>query len=157
MELDLSSLKEIGSRKTIKKKIELPDLTYRKQEIATPFPFDVELNVSRTRDSYLLQGNFSGILVLTCSRCLEKFDYKIELIIEEEILKKDIEDPTEVDITDLFIENILLAIPIKAICSDECKGLCSNCGANLNKEECGCQREVVDPRLAKLKDYFKDK
>ena len=46
----------------------------------------------------------------------------------------------------------VLALPVSVICQDDCKGLCTVCGQDLNEKECGCQRKVVDIRLAKLKD-----
>jgi len=47
------------------------------------------------------------------------------------------------------------------LCDEECEGLCPNCGANLNKGECSCEtdaddEELIDPRLAKLQDFFKN-
>ena len=156
MKLDLSTLKEPGSRKTVKKQIKLPDLTYREQIIENPYFFNVLLTIFNTRDSYLIQGKFEGEIVLQCSRCLEKFGYKINLKIDKEILKKNVNDPEMVDITEVFIENILLSIPIKVVCKENCPGLCPVCGKNLNKGNCDCKNETIDPRLVKLKDYFKD-
>lgn len=157
MKLDLSTLKEPGSRKTLKKQIKLADLTYREQIIETPNFFNVSLTIFNTRDSYLLQGKLKGEIVLQCSRCLENFDYKINLKIDKEILKKDVNDPERIDISDIFIENILLNIPIKVICKENCQGLCPVCGKNLNKGSCDCKIETIDPRLVKLKNYLKDK
>ncbi|MDI3546479.1 MAG: hypothetical protein PWR10_131 [Halanaerobiales bacterium] len=154
MKIDLSNLKDMGSRKIIKKEIELPDFNFRHQEIETPFPFQLNLDIYSTRDSFILTGDLSGELVLTCSRCLEKFNQDIDIKLEEEILKSEIEDPDHFDLTDIFIENILLAIPIKPICSEDCKGLCPVCGQNLNEDECDCDQEIIDPRLAKLREFF---
>ena len=56
----------------------------------------------------------------------------------------------EIDISDVVRETILLAQPLNNICSPDCRGLCLKCGANLNDEECGCDRHIVDPRLAAL-------
>lgn len=49
-------------------------------------------------------------------------------------------------------EQMLLNLPVSVLCQDACKGLCSVCGQDLNLKECGCERKVVDIRLAKLKD-----
>jgi uncharacterized protein len=45
---------------------------------------------------------------------------------------------------------VLLALPLKVICQSDCRGLCPNCGANLNHEECRCETHATDPRLAPL-------
>jgi len=49
-------------------------------------------------------------------------------------------------------EQVLLAVPLKAICRQDCKGLCSQCGANLNAAQCSCAEPVEDPRWAALKE-----
>jgi uncharacterized protein len=53
---------------------------------------------------------------------------------------------------DALREQVLLALPIKAICRDDCKGLCPHCGRNLNTEQCSCAEPLEDPRWAALKD-----
>ncbi|NIO05105.1 MAG: DUF177 domain-containing protein, partial [Proteobacteria bacterium] len=58
----------------------------------------------------------------------------------------------EVDLSGLIREQILLGIPYKALCHEECKGLCSQCGINLNEGNCGCERKVGDSAFKVLKD-----
>ena len=53
---------------------------------------------------------------------------------------------------DVLREQVLLALPIKAICRDDCKGLCPHCGRNLNQEQCNCADAAHDPRWSALKD-----
>lgn len=154
MNLNLNSLKEIGSHKRIEKKIEISDVEYRHQVIEIPYPFDVLLDIYCTAGSFVITGTLTGKLLLFCSRCLEKFEYNIEIEIDEEIMKNEIEDLENFDLTELFTENILLSIPIKPICSEECKGLCTVCGQDLNQAECDCDQEMIDPRLAKLKEFY---
>lgn len=156
MKIDLSNIKDIGSRKNIDRNISLPDISFRHQEIKTPSPFRLRLNIYNSSDSYIISGNLSGEVLLTCSRCLEKFNYEIDLKLDEEISKEKISDLNELDLSNLFLENILLMIPMKPVCSEACKGLCPQCGQNLNDEECGCEREVIDPRLEKLRSFFTD-
>lgn len=57
-----------------------------------------------------------------------------------------------IDLDPIVREQMLLALPSYPVCREDCKGLCSVCGANLNDRDCGCDRKVPDPRLAKLKD-----
>jgi len=49
-------------------------------------------------------------------------------------------------------EQVLLAIPMSAVCREDCAGLCAQCGQNLNEKKCGCETKVIDPRLAPLKN-----
>jgi uncharacterized protein len=57
----------------------------------------------------------------------------------------------ELDLTGALREQILLSIPSSPLCKEDCKGLCSKCGKDLNEGDCGCDRTVVDPRWAALK------
>jgi uncharacterized protein len=62
-------------------------------------------------------------------------------------------------LADVLAEQVNLALPMKVICRSDCRGLCSHCGANLNNEECRCEKNSADPRLAPLarlkQDWFK--
>jgi uncharacterized protein len=53
---------------------------------------------------------------------------------------------------DVLREQVLLALPLKAICREECRGLCPHCGQNLNQEQCTCAESSEDPRWSALKD-----
>ena len=53
---------------------------------------------------------------------------------------------------DVLREQVLLALPLKAICRDDCRGLCPHCGKNLNLEQCDCAEPMEDPRWSALKD-----
>ncbi len=64
------------------------------------------------------------------------------------------EDSSNIDLTNDIKSMVILALPMKPICSKECKGLCSVCGINLNNDRCDCVVDTVDPRLAGLKDLI---
>ena len=61
-------------------------------------------------------------------------------------------DGKTIDLEPLVREQVLLALPMHAVCREDCKGLCGTCGKNLNEGECGCAPSQVDPRLAALKN-----
>jgi uncharacterized protein len=61
----------------------------------------------------------------------------------------------KVDLVPYVEETLLLHLPYAALCQESCKGLCPNCGTDLNEQECGCNTDVIDPRLAALGDFFK--
>ena len=61
-------------------------------------------------------------------------------------------DGKTIDLDPLVREQVLLALPMHAVCRDDCKGLCGSCGQNLNEGQCGCATTQVDPRLAALKN-----
>jgi len=145
---------------------------------------DVAINVSITKSGGELfaAGRLVGTIHLQCSRCLAEFDQEIEAVVEAPFFPKAGEgepspDKVEADVDldldldegdvnyytgntiDLFSvlhDQLFLAIPIKALCSEDCKGLCPQCGADLNSGPCSCKAKSVDPRLAELKK-LKDK
>jgi uncharacterized protein len=61
-------------------------------------------------------------------------------------------DGEEIDLAPLLHEQLVLAVPFAPLCTDDCKGLCPQCGTDLNQNNCSCDRTPIDPRLAALKD-----
>lgn len=98
-------------------------------------------------------------LDMMCSRCLDDFIYPMSLQINEKI---DLDDDGNeiqgdmIDLTELIRETILINIPIKPVCSPDCKGLCQYCGNNMNVKECNCSNNQVDPRLSVLNNIFNE-
>jgi uncharacterized protein len=120
----------------------------------------------------LVRGGLSGALQLTCSRCLESFqaptaaDFDLLLVpspetamaLGEELIPEDLDvdfySGEVVDLESLLKEQIILMVPLKPLCAEDCRGLCPRCGANLNRESCGClEVKPAGPLagLAKLK------
>ena len=154
MYINLSDLKEIGGKKSVAKEVEFHDLKFVGREIEIKDVINLNLDIYNTQDSFLLEGTIEAVLILTCSRCLEKYESSVEIDISEEILKSDMEDRDELFIDEIIVDNIILSLPIKTLCSDTCKGLCPVCGQNLNDGDCDCEVENIDPRLQKLKDFY---
>ncbi|HEY5585960.1 MAG TPA: DUF177 domain-containing protein [Ruminiclostridium sp.] len=118
--------------------------------------------------------NLGGLLKLSgvlhfefsanCLRCLKRVETATDVEVEEhfvEISKSDEVDAytfedNAVDIDKPLMDNIILALPMSVICSENCKGLCEICGTDLNLKNCNCdESKIVDPRMGILKDYFK--
>jgi uncharacterized protein len=116
--------------------------------------------VYRDDENIFIDAVFSGEVVFRCTRCLEEFKKNISGNIDFEIplVEKDEEDSyIQGDCLNLSIiieEALAFSLPMKALCSEECKGLCSGCGQNLNIKECNCEVDDIDPRLEKLKEFF---
>ena len=60
------------------------------------------------------------------------------------------------DIGEFAVSTFILGLDVKNLCSEDCKGLCQNCGANLNEQVCNCQNEFTDPRLEILSQLLDD-
>lgn len=98
-----------------------------------------------------------------CDRCGEEtitaFDYSFRHTLVQSLCGENegdyIETPDfQLDLDELVTTDILLELPLKHLCSEDCKGLCPKCGLNLNKGGCKCDLRVTDPRLEVLKDLL---
>lgn len=133
-------------------------------------PLKVEINIARAGSKYVLDGHLSGRLILRCDRCLERYarglesDFRFFLAVrpsdagqsELELLEDDMAvealSDNQIDLEEVVRSQIYLSLPMKCLCKEDCLGLCPVCGANLNIERCGCQREVGHPAFSKLKN-----
>ena len=115
-------------------------------------------------------GGFAAKFDLTCARCLEpishdvakKFDLlyrplgadagKEELSVTAAEAEVGYYEGEGLLLEDVLREQVLLALPLKAICREDCQGLCPHCGKNLNLEQCNCAEPLEDPRWSALKD-----
>jgi uncharacterized protein len=112
-----------------------------------------KVRINRTPQGLLLDANFEANVVGQCVRCLEDFPQPLttefqELYAYRSRHTKDAEffvpEDGFIDLSPLVYENMLLAFPIKTLCRPDCKGLCMECGINLNNATC----EHVDSRVA---------
>jgi uncharacterized protein len=160
--------------------IDISDLLQRKKD-TIPFEFSIT-SESIERDDFKLtlksplkvsgnayydgeiistKGNIDAVTEAQCSRCLKSFDYGIHTGFEEDFSKQGAKEDTypilnnEIDLYDMVIDVIILSMPLKMLCTEECMGLCPVCGSNLNEKDCGCQKDDSDPRFAVLKGLFK--
>jgi uncharacterized protein len=130
-----------------------------------------KLFLQRTPKGIEVTGRIRTALSLHCARCLKEFILPIEMEFEEcfihmkdaprdddtELLQEDMDvsflPEGGIELRDIVEEQLWLNIPIKPLCHDGCKGLCSICGADLNLGECGCDRWQSDPRFAVLHSF----
>ena len=156
MYINLSDLQELGGRKSVSLELKFHDIEFVNREIEIKDSVKLDLEIFNTDDSFVVEGKLKAELILSCSRCLQKYSSPIELDISEDVLKSEMEDEEELYLDDIIVDNILLSLPMKPLCSEDCKGICPQCGQNLNEGECDCEIDTVDPRLEKLKDFYDD-
>lgn len=114
-----------------------------------------------------VEGNAKVVLRMNCSRCLKEVEEEISLDFFREVFAPDeiaestdeksdqtFMDGYQLDVEDLIKSEILLSLPMKVLCREDCKGICTMCGKDLNEGECGCDTFVPDPRMAVIKDIF---
>ncbi len=114
----------------------------------------------------LLEGMMNLKLDMPCDRCLQSVEMPVDVSFAHEIAAPNEENVQseeeeqcfmsgyELDVDALMNNEILINMPVKVLCRDNCKGICMVCGHNLNEGECGCDTFVPDPRMAAIKDIF---
>jgi uncharacterized protein len=128
----------------------------------------VSLQIHPDGADVFVQGSVGATIPQTCSRCLESFPARVDAAVDVRLVPR----PTTADSVELgaddldvdFYENDVLdldrvvetettlALPMKPLCRDDCRGLCPVCGGNRNLVSCACAERAPDPRLAALRD-----
>lgn len=131
-----------------------------------PAKVDVRGIISRTKEGYILNGSIDAVLSLNCDLCLDNFTVALDIKLDEIFVSDTIPADNDkeywsfsdkiIDLKPAVVANILLNMPMRAVCSDNCKGLCPKCGHNLNKGDCGCDRAYSNPAFEKLMTLFGD-
>jgi uncharacterized protein len=135
-----------------------------------PYPIEADISAMLSGDEVICQGEVFTTLEIECSRCLDLFDYEVntrlQFVIQMLDGTVDFEDEdyddyevipktqTVFDISQRVKDAIILSIPLKPLCSEDCKGLCPMCGANLNEGQCDCTPDKTDERWDALKNLF---
>lgn len=120
--------------------------------------------ITKKGTRYIVEGKISGIVTLLCDRCIKEFEYPIyadlykefstefnETLQDEDIIQI---TQSSIDLSDVIVEALYLNRPMKAVCKENCKGICLVCGKDLNEHTCECLNTDIDPRLEKLKNIF---
>jgi len=133
-----------------------------KSEVFLKEPAQVKANVEKIGDSIWVTGTITACMKLRCSRCLDEYeaggrtDLKLEYRKAQKYFPAEREDLDlkdedldfleyqggEIDLAEGIRQNILLSLPMKPLCRDDCYGLCSGCGRNLNNEKCICEKQI---------------
>lgn len=159
MKLDLKRIaREPGSTLPFAFQMDLSRLEWNGEHPVSK-PVTVEGRVRNMAGVLLLQATMVTTLSLTCDRCAQPFskekrvDFESMLAAELENEESDdiilLDGDMQLDLEELLGDVFLLNMDTKNLCSQDCKGLCPGCGADLNREPCRCKKEI-DPRLSKL-------
>lgn len=128
-------------------------------------PLSGKVFVQPVDEGVLVRGELTGEVSTPCGRCAEdaKVDIDANFSEYEEIQPENSKDAHEgyvvyerhapmLDLAKVGWEQFMLALPLNPVCRDDCKGLCPQCGANLNETTCACETNAGDPRLAALRN-----
>lgn len=155
MQIHFSEIPHEGLRLEINDESWFPN-----QELKRRGPVSASVYLKKQNDRVLLNGTLDTQVQLDCDRCLESFVYNLNInfSIEFELIEGALEQKIEIDhvcsasemdmvyldkpIIDIFYilrQQVFLALPVKRLCSEDCKGLCGKCGTNLNVKQCDCK------------------
>lgn len=125
-------------------------------------PVRIKGEVQMHQDYYLVTGEVYAEVILRCSRCLGEFLHRIQTTFQQKYAEAGDEEDVfllkgdRLDLTEPVLESILLELPIKGLCRQDCKGICPVCGIDKNLDECNCIQEDIDPRLVELKKLLEE-
>jgi len=134
-----------------------------------------QVALRNARGEIIARGVLRAVAILECGRCLRPHEYPIELEFCEDCSLTQIDEPVAylaeleddepvpipildhrtVDLSELVRQLLVLHLPSHSVCSPDCRGLCPQCGADLNVTQCDCPSDEVDPRLAPLRDLLR--
>ncbi len=154
---------------------EFPASVVEDEEYKVVAPVHLVMDVHKDGDAYRVTGRVQTRLQLECGRCLEMLEIAVdspfelryvpqteagedgEREVEEDDLTTAFYKDESLDLGELMHEQFVLALPMKPLCAETCKGLCPHCGTSLNKSSCDCAPTWEDPRLAALKGLLNNK
>ncbi|MCU0575820.1 MAG: DUF177 domain-containing protein [Desulfobacterota bacterium] len=131
-------------------------------------PFFIHYEVNRRQDAFHARINIKGKVHTNCSRCLSPMGYPVDLFLQSDYVPAPPEMVGELEaqrqsadtgyyrreilLGQFIVSELVLSLPIIYVCSDGCKGLCPQCGTNLNEGPCACTRSA-DPRMQVLAQF----
>jgi len=132
-------------------------------------PIEVEVSYYRAGTELFFEGDLHATTTAVCARCAEDFaapserhfrmvlapksiGFNDDKDLREEDLEFSLYDGDQIDLSPLIREQLLLSLPTRPLCREDCRGLCPKCGVDLNNDECSCSEQTVDPRFAPLRN-----
>lgn len=131
----------------------------------------IEGKARRTGETATVTGRLAGKLEVACDRCLKPVEIALNEQFEDSFVTLEIYeqsssehelhnadfdvsvyDGARIDVDEMVREQVLLAVPTRQVCREECAGLCPTCGADKNTEQCSCETKEIDPRWNALKN-----
>ena len=150
---------------------EAEELVLDDEQARLTMPPEVRGRVVREGREVRLRGSIRARAEVECDRCLKTIEVPVETKFDvafipsadyerdetHELLEEDLNlsvfEGEEIDVDELVREQVLLALPSRVLCREDCKGLCPTCGVDRNTETCACEQSEVDPRWTALKDF----
>jgi uncharacterized protein len=160
-----------GSSAKFEHTYEAEELVLDDEHVRLIEPPQVTARINRSGHEVRLKGRIATRAEIDCDRCLKQVSLPVEAPfdvtyvpaedyaetdvaaeLQAEDMAVSVYEDNAIDVDDLVREQVLLALPTRALCLEDCKGLCPVCGANRNENPCECETQNIDPRWSGLKD-----
>ena len=150
---------------------DIRELQFKHDDAILEKPVAADFILTHKEKDLHVEGTIQTGIRYQCSRCLKEYSSPLdahfdlyylpqgnwkrdeEVELKDEDLEVGYYDGIGLDVNLMVLEQIELAMPMKFICREECKGLCPSCGADLNEGSCECKVDAADSRLAVLRDF----
>lgn len=168
MRIELDKLEQAGN--TFAHHYEPEEIVLDEEHARLTKPPEVTGRVSRSHNEVRLRGKITASAEVDCDRCLKSVNVPIETEfdvkyvptedytsseaaeLQEEDLSVSFFEGETIELDELVREQVLLALPARALCTEQCKGLCPVCGTDRNVNSCNCETREIDPRWEELKN-----
>lgn len=167
MIIDVSAiLKETGGHIRVEGDIPFPDTDFLGESFSFCAPVHISGVIANNGKALELKADVSGTMNTSCARCRREITVPVSFPVDEFFIRG--EDSAEaeedvyiftgytIDISEVVFNCFIMNAESKYLCSEDCKGLCPMCGADLNLGDCGCSDEQIDPRWEKLKKIMEN-
>ena len=170
MQIHLSDISS-SEGKVIKTQVafEMDNITFQMGKFPVLAKEPVNLTITNTGNKVVeVEGETCITVGIPCDRCLEdtpveiplQIMRKIDMKLSDEERMNELDESSyltgmDLDVDRLVYLEVLMSWPLKVLCKEDCKGMCSQCGKNLNDGPCECVEEPKDPRMAAISDIFR--
>ena len=173
MRIELASLEGTDGR--FAHQYEPGQIAVTDERVQLSQPLTVTGRVRQSQKRVEVNGHFSTTAQVECDRCLKPVDvpvtaeFNLEYVtpatyaaspaaeLEERDMSLSVFDGETIDLDELVAEQLLLALPSRILCREDCKGLCPECGNDRNLKDCRCESAEIDPRWGALKEIVNGK
>jgi uncharacterized protein len=165
LKVDLRLLKRVKSLE-VDAQVPMESVLWTGTDLTVDKPLRVRLEVEESGEDVVATGRLTGAVSMPCRRCLEpvvvELDHPVRLLYRAGITELEAEaeedhvyalpaNARELDLMDAVREHVILGMPEYVLCKEDCRGLCPQCGTDLNRETCDCAAEPADDRWAALR------
>lgn len=166
MIIDLSGIIRTSDAKIVLDEcLEIENTEFMGEVFSFKKPLRITGNITNNTKTLELHAEVSGEVGVQCARCRRDMTVPVNFGMSEVIVQESDEADNEdvivisdekLDLYDIVLNNFLMNVEGRYLCSEDCKGLCPHCGKDLNSGDCDCGHEDIDPRWAKLAEIMKN-